>query len=241
MSVSDVDFDADSDDNSPDPHRPPSRSQDEDFNEYPGVLETAPIGLVIPIDDDNQASTTSRDGDLLEMNYDTDLDVLNAVLEIHPKKAGAWNETFPYVTRYTEDGTNLLYANKRLNQDQSTPINLRLKSPSLIASGTKESGSVVFMPDAPWAGVWSRDAMNYIFLGCDIDVDSDNDGSVAASNQASSGEDFFEALPSGDNQYIINPQYKYGMIVGVNDGDCDSDGNPDNGWNGTDWSGPDSN
>jgi len=243
MSVSDVDFDADSNNNAdPFSHRPPSRSQDEDYNEYPGVLSTDPIGLVIPIDDDNQVNTTWRDGGLSAMNYDTDLDVLNAVLEIHPKKAGVWNEAFPGVTRYTEDGTSLFGANKHLDQDQSTPINLRLKSPSDTASGTKNSGLVVFMPDAPSAGYdWSRDAMKYIFLGCDIDVDSDNDGTVATSNQDGTGEDFFEALPSDCGQYVLHPEYKYGMIVAVNDGDANGDGNPDNGWNGTDWSGPNGN
>jgi len=217
MSVSDVDFDADTDNNRAAAHRPPSRSLDEDYNEYPGVLVIDPIGLVIPIDDDNQVETRMRDGGLSAMNYDTDSEVLDAILEIHPKKAGAWDKGFPCVTLYTEDGTNVGSANRRLNQNQSSTINLRLKSNWNIASGTKESGLVIFQPDAPNNAYWPRDAMQYIFLGCDIDVDSDNDGQIAPSNENETGEDLLEALPTGDNQYAIHPECKYGMIVSAND------------------------
>jgi predicted outer membrane repeat protein len=246
MSVSDVDFDADSDNDSPAAHRPPSRTQDEDYNEYPGALSDTPIGLVIPVDDDHEVNTTARDGGLTAMNYDQDTHVLDSVIEITPKKAGTWDVTPRGMRWYRQDGSNLAGSNRHLAiDDPNNTIPLRLKSTWNTPTGTRGAGadSIVstYAIDGAKAGHTPEDKMNYIVLGCDIDVDSDNDDAIDSTNQNGTGEDFFEALPSTAPGYTVYPEFAYGMIVAINNGDADDDGNPDNGWNGTDWSGPNAN
>jgi hypothetical protein len=246
MSVSDIDFDADSDNDSRGVHRPPSRTVPEDFDEYPGALADVPIGFVIPIDDDNEVNTTARDGGLPAMNYAADTHVLDGVIEITPKKGGTWDITPCGMYWYRQDATKLDASNRKLAiDDPNRTIPVRVKSKWNAATGTRGTGdaSIVstYTLDAAKAGHTPEDKMNYVVLGCDIDVDSNNDDTIAGANQAATGEDFLEALPSGDAQYSMYPEYANGMIVGVNDGDADKDGNPDNGWNGIGWVGPNAN
>ncbi len=242
MSVSDVDFDADTGNASPYDHRSPSRSQDEDYKEYPGVLATEPIGLVIPVNDSNHVSWSQRDWGL-PMSYSTDtMDVLDAFLEIRPKKGGSWDETCPGAVRYTQDGSQTSQASKHLSINQDITLSLRLESLSSTTTGYRATGIATFTPDSPSAGYQPCDKLNYMFLGCDIDVDSDNDGYISSTNGDGTGEDFFEDHPSNSSFYSSHPEYKYGMIVGVNDGDDDADGNPDNGYiSDGNWSNSDSN
>lgn len=246
MSVSDIDFDADSDNDSRGVHRPPSRTTPEDFDEYPVSLSDVPIGFVIPIDDDNEVNTTARDGGLPAMNYDKDTHVLDGVIDITPKKGGTWDITPRDMCWYRQDGTTLLGSNRKLAiDDPNRTMPVRVKSKWNAATGTRGTGdaSIVstYTLDAAKAGHTPEDKMNYVILGCDIDVDSNNDGTIAGANQDATGEDFWEALPRGDAQYSMYPEYANGMIVGVNDGDADKDGNPDNGWNGIGWVGPNAN
>lgn len=230
VSVSDVHFIADTENKSGEAHRPPSDVSSTD--------DASSTLFAIPIDDDNQVSTERRDGADPEMNYDQDTDVLDAILKIVPKKSGKWEVCFSHLTVYTDDGTEFSKTNRTLAKDQSSSINLRLKASWDTPSGTKRTGYAYFQPDSPSEGGWNGSTTDYILLGCDIRVDTSNNGVIDSTKAADCGEDFCEALPSDDAMYDLYPEYKYGMIVPVNDGDSDGDGNPDNGWNGTDWSGP---
>jgi len=249
MSVSDVDFDADTDnDNLATPHHPPSYSQSEDYHEYPGVYSGELIGLIVPVNDNNDVGWNWRDGGF-PMNRDADPptpgdpDVLDAALGICPKKAGTW---WPIVSSdiclYTNDGTLATEANLHLNMDQTiTPPDMHLESEPTATSGAGDALSIWFFPEEPSAGECAADTVNVLFLGCDIDVDSNNDGVIDDSNEDGQGEDFFEAHLSDSPLYSEHPECKLGMIVRVNDVDNNNNDYPDNGWNGTDWSGPDGN
>ncbi len=239
MSVSDVDVDADTDNNNLNTsHHPPSRSEDEDHCEYPGVSAEDIIGLIVPVNDDNDVNWEERDGGP-PMNRDEDPDVLDFVLEIHPKRDGEWSTTFSDVYQCLSDGTSITGADTSLDIDEFVTLDLRLESWYTATSGTKSTGSAYFMPNSPSAGYVPRDRMKYLFLGCDIDVDSDNNGSIDGSNGAGSGEDFLEVHPQDHSYYLLEPECKYGMLVCVNDDDDDANDNPDNGWDGVDWDGPD--
>jgi hypothetical protein len=237
MSVSYVDLDADTDNDSQAAHRPPSRSEEEDHLEYPGAVASDVIGLIIPINDNNDVNWLVRDGST-PMNRDEDPDILDHVLEIRPRKAGEWTALFYGGFQYTEDGTRVGAADRTLNINQDVVLNLRLESDWDATSGSRNTAWGYFTPNEPRAGVSARDAFRYIFLGCDIDVDSNNDGNITADRAYNSGADFLEAHPSDSDRYLVWPEFKFGMIVAVNDDDDDNDGHPDNGWNGTDWTGP---
>ncbi len=230
MSVSDVDLDADTDnDNLGATHRPPSRSESEDYHEYPGVLSKEIVGLIVPVNDNNDVAWYRRDG-VPPVDRVLDPDVLDFRLEICPKKDGQWVTTFPNVWRYTADGTQETAADRDLAKDEHVVLNLHLESAWEAISGLQYTGYGFYYLNEPSAGYVPRDAIRYLFLGCDIDVDSDNNGAVDASNSAAAGEDFLEAHPPDDNLYNVEPQFKHGLIVWPNDDDDNEDGYQDNGF-----------
>ena len=238
MSVSDVDVDADTDNNNfGASHRPPSRSEDEDHSEYPGILTGELLALVVPINDDNDVSWDWRDG-WSPMDRDCDPDVLDFALEIHPKHDGAWGSAFPNLVRYLSDGTSEPNSTN-LGIDEFATLSLCRESYWNATSGDKSTGMAAFLISAPAAGAVPTDKMQYLTIGCDIDVDGTNDGSIEGANGFEWGEDFLEAHPQDHSYLVSNPEYKFGMFVDVNDNDDDGNGNPDNGWDGTDWDGPD--
>ncbi len=237
MSISDVDFDADTDNNNGAAHRPPTQCQDEDFAEWPVYPTTTVLGLVIPLNDSNHVSWSQRDWGS-PMSYAPNYrDVLNAPLTVNPRKCGEWTLIAGCCKRYTEDGTPVQEAERRLNMYWDDPLNLRLETLANRNSGERLQAIATFIPDD--AVGTAVDKMWGTILGCDIDVDSDNDGTIAGSNGDGTGEDFFENYPSSSPLYSTYPEYKSGMFVGVNDIDDNDNGHPDNGWNGTDWSGQD--
>ena len=237
MSVSDVDLDADTDnDNLGTSHRPPSRSESEDYHEYPGVLSEEIVGLIVPVNDNNDVAWHTRDGNS-PMNRTLDADVLDFGLEICPKRDGQWITTFPNLLRYMADGTQESAADRDLAKDEHVVLDLHLESAWEAITGLDYTGYGFYYLNEPSAGYVPRDAISYLFLGCDIDVDSDNNGVIDASNSSSSGEDFLEAHPSDNNLYEVYPQFKYGLIVWPNDDDDNVDRYPDNGFVGPDiWS-----
>ncbi len=242
MSVSHVDMDADTDNDSQNAHRPPSRSEAEDEIEYPGVVASDVLGLLIPVNDNIDVSSTVRDGSE-PMSRSQDPDVIDHVLEVRPRKAGEWYAVFLHGYQYVEDGTDVLLTDTDLGINEDITLNLRLESSWNTASGTTNTASAYYFPNTPRAQTYTAtDMFEYIVLGCDIDVDSNNatDGSgrIAESNEYDEGEDFLEAHDHDDSIYNAYPEYRLGMLVPVNDDDDDADGEPDNGWNGENWSGP---
>lgn len=98
---------------------------------------------------------------------------------------------------------------------------------------------VWFHPDAPADGDHPNDRVRYLVVGTDIDVDSDNSGGAPENtNGFNSGEDFYENHPA--SELTSHPEFKNGVLVVANDDSDDGDVDADNGWNGTDWSGPES-
>lgn len=104
MSVSDVDLDGDTDNDSTTAHRPPSESDAEDLKEYPTGPTDNTIGLIVPLNDDNDVSWLYRD-EFSTLERATDDDVLDVKLKIDAKKAGQFTAaTAGYLYRYDDAG-----------------------------------------------------------------------------------------------------------------------------------------
>ncbi len=228
MSVSYVDLDADTDNNSTAPHRPPSRSQDEDHWEYPGVKGSDVVGLVIPINDNNDNSWPQRDS-WTPLNP-ADPEALRLKLDVRPRKAGKWSlvSNYPNVV-WWDSNTTVNQADSTLGRNQDIDDRtLCLVTGHDMVSGTRGFLWAMFTPDEPRTGFSVEDMTNVLSLGCDIDVDTSNTGVIDNYNDGTSGSDFYEAHPV----HLCPPVFRYGMIVGVND---DGNNHPDNGWDGTSW------
>jgi len=78
MSVSDVDLDGDTDNGNTTTHRPPDKSDYEDLKEYPTGPMDNTIGLLVPLNDDNDVSWNNRDNKK-QMDPNDD-ELLNPVL-----------------------------------------------------------------------------------------------------------------------------------------------------------------
>lgn len=236
MSVSDVDLDADTDNNSTSAHRPPDEGEAEDLAEYPTSSSDNAIGLLVPVNDDNDVSWTERDYKK-SLDYDQDDDVLAVKLKINAKKAGSFGISSGLYC-YDSSGKEIGDAGfSKTVPAGSFSKALRVESKSGQASGSTGTVESWFIPNTPRSGPYSTDKFRYLLVGVDIDVDSNNNGSIEGSNGQSSGEDFYENHPA--DQLSGHPEFKYGMIVGVNDDDDDNNGKPDNGWDGTLWGGDD--
>jgi len=243
MSVSDVDLDGDTDNNSATAHRPPSEIDSEDLKEYPTGLSDDTIGMIVPLNDDNDVSWATRDCKK-SMDRTVDDDIMDMKLKIGAKRDGAfcmYNET-SYFYRYDDAGV----------EDGDPGFNKRVTAgdfwkwihvePTLsMDTGAVGHVNAFFTPDAPKGSDESRDKVRFLLVGVDIDVNSDNSGGanpIEATNDYNSGEDFYENHPASELTY--HPEFKNGMLVAVNDDSDDTDADVDNGWNGTYWSGPES-
>lgn len=242
MSVSDVDLDGDTDNDNTAAHRPPSQSDAEDLKEYPTGPSDNTIGLLVPLNDDNDVSWDNRDNEKqMDLNDD---ELLNLKLNINPKRDGHTS----YISALWCYDVNKVERGDQ-NFDHSVTANsfpeksLYIETMYNDESGTLDEMRVYFEPDAPKDAYEPQDRMRYLLIGTDIDVDSNNSGTTAAAiegtNGWNSGEDFYENHPA--SELTSHTEFKNGAIVPVNDDNDGGDPNSDNGWNLTDWTGPDAN
>lgn len=233
MSVSYVDMDGDTDNDSVAPHRPPSRLNDEDYWEYPGVKGSDVVGLIMPINDNNDTSWERRDSHTpLDPN---DPETLHLKLDIRPRKAGQWNLLWNWPAEVWWDANTTVNQTDRIlarNQDIQNRTSWFVAGYGM-QTGTRGYLWSRFAPNEPRAGSGYivEDDTNVLFIGCDVDVDTSNNGVIDSYNDGTSGSDFYEAHP----MHSCLPVFRHGMIVGVNDDDDDGNNHPDNGWNGTAW------
>lgn len=242
-SVSDIDIDADTDNTALGvPHRTPQLTDTEDFAEHPvGPASAEVLGLLIPIDDNIDVVDTWRDASILgTFDYQKDPDILDAVMTVHARKKGVWDKLLSTTTLelFDVDGNEIDTGDVAF--EENATINLRLWATWDATPGKQDYWFGEFKPDAPHTLAFSQDKLFILPLGVDFDVDSDNDGSIDLVNEAAEGEDFLEGHDDDSVQLtILHPDHRYGMLVGLNVDDDDANGNFDNGWNGSDWTGPD--
>lgn len=241
MSVSDVDYDGDTNNDSNAKHRPPGHSIEEDRREYPINDDDKTIGLIVPMNDDNNVSWERRDNSPSgSMDRHKDEEILDLELKINAKKAGTTKGWGLYLSEYDEDGNEIDSGDEIHVAEGVFSADRRIEQSNGF-TGADDEHIQNFTPDSPSDGYRGTDWLRYLIVGTDLDVDSDNSGEISDTNIWRS-EDFFENHPASE----IPPQhgydkYKWGMIVFVNDDSDDGDTDPDNGWNGTDWSGPEAN
>ncbi len=246
MSVSDVDLDADTDNDSQAAHRPPSESDDEDLEEYPTGPTDNVIGLIVPLNDNNDVSWDYRDSKK-SMDRAADPDIMDMKLKIDAKKAGAFVMYCDgAATLYRYDDAGVADGDEGFDDQVaagSFSKSIHVEPPLVPESVKGDVGhvNVSFHPNAPTAGSDSRDKLRFVLVGVDIDVDSDSSGGanpIEETNSWNSDEDFYENHPA--SELTLHPEFKNGMLVAVNDDSDDDDTDADNGWNDTDWSGPES-
>ncbi len=251
--VPDVDIDGDTDNNSTDAHRPPAETQDEDTKEYAqgAGTEDDRVGLIIGINDDNDVNWTARDYELhgaSGADYGKDDEILELKLKINARKAGTLDVSTVSGPLWCYDEADHEVDMDSAQFDDSVPKSndvftkpLRIETHWYVVSGATGTIFAYFQPADGHDGDWPCDYLNWAAVGTDIDVDSDNSGTIEDTNtRDGSGEqheDFYEN--HGTNVPTGKEQYKNGMLVPVNDDDDNANGEPDNGWNGTDWSGTD--
>ncbi|MCD4824706.1 MAG: hypothetical protein K8S55_08865 [Phycisphaerae bacterium] len=234
----DVDLDADTDNNSVEAHRPPDESVSED------AKEDEVVGLLIGLNDDNDVDWDRRDC-YHSMDRDKDDDILDMKLKIDITKVA-----FPIVGTteywiplwcYDDQGHDCYnVVNPVFDYSVYTgdpPKNLHIESSIGDTSGTIGNMRVSFTATEPWNVCSWCDTVQFLLIGTDIDLDSNNDGSISNINDYNDGEDFFENHPV--SELAGYPEYKFGMFVSVNEDDDDSNKKADNGWDGTDWDGAD--
>lgn len=255
VSVSDIDLDGDTDNNSIAPHRPPSESDAEDLKEYPISTDEIVIGLIVPLNDDNDIAWDKRD-DFITMDRDKDDDILDLKLKISAKKKG--HTQYLVLTGKNDCGGLWWYddaGNLWLDEkfDNTVAIGDYAKtshveayclsdSRNVSSSGSAGEIKVAFDPDAPHTAYGSHDKMRYLIVGTDIDVNSNNSKKKSPVDDTyweGNDQDFYENHPVAELKN--HPEFKNGMLVPVNDNSDDGTINCDNGWNGKDWTGPKAN
>ncbi len=248
--VGDLDLDADTDNNSSADHRPPSETLDEDDKEYPASESASDfvVGLLLPLNDNNNVSWDNRDNKKYITNYADDKEVLNAILRINARKPGTLSilNMVPASCWVYDDAD---HARIDLEFDNAVPKGDDFSKPLRIEADTEMSGvsgtiQSWFSVGGPFTGEKPEDYVKFTLIGVDIDVDSNNDDTIDGTNGWNSGEDFYENHPANEISDLSGYRdYKVGMVVPVNEDDDDANGHPDNGWDTPsgpiNWNGPD--
>ncbi len=191
------------------------------------------------MNDDNDVSWERRDNSPSgSMDRDKDEEILDLELKINAKKAGTTKGWGLYLSEYDENGNEIDSGDEIHVAEGVFSADRRIEQSNGF-TGADDEHIQNFTPDSPNDGYRGTDWLRYLIVGTDIDVDSDNSGEISDTN-IWRGQDYFENHPASEipSQY---DKYKWGMIVFVNDDSDDGDADPDNGWNGTDWSGPEAN
>lgn len=244
--VGDIDLDADTDNDSADTHRPPSASLDEDTAEYPQTAEDTVVGLLLPLNDNNDVSWENRDSKKYMTNYAADKEILNAILKINARKAGTFTilgGSHYWLYDHADHAKNDAEFDTSVLKGDGFSKALRLETMIDAPSGYTSTIMSWFTVAPPFEGTEPSDYIKYTLVGVDIDVDSNNDETIEGTNGWNSGEDFYEAHPANEIPDVLGYRnFKCGIVVPVNENDSDGNGHPDNGWNldpAENWDGPD--
>ncbi len=217
-SISDIDYDGDTDHNGLRASRfAPSGSDAEDKKEYTDTLNAYAMGVIIPVNDDNDVTWDRRDSWAeLDLANDDD-DIVENHLTVHARQSGDWTVNFPSTNTYDENGVNIwdsgFDGHLDYNEDLTTKV-LYIENKSQYGTGTiLTANEARYTTDDIGVAI---DKFNAIFLGVDIDGDSDSSGGIEAINGFSGGEDFYEAHDSSELTIGALKPYRNGLLVPLN-------------------------
>lgn len=213
MSVSDVDVDADTDNNATDNPRTPSERSFEDFEEYPGYQSPATVpGLVLGVNDDHDEfldqdpppETWGRDYDDTEAdlekegkNYgDQSIGLAQIKVKVGVKRApGQLTFSVPSSVQLFEGEQPVPEKKGKTFEGDRSIDSPGKKTFIFYAEGTRPENDcteleVTYTPqDGQGAAV---DTVRILPVRMDIDVDSDNSGTLDGNDEA---EDLLDAKP----------------------------------------------
>ncbi len=201
-SLSDIDFDADTTHMfNKDEHYKPEGNLEEDQYEYPEFPNGGVLGLIIPLNDDNDNNWDERDNVKgLDPEGDDD-EIVQTQLSVQAMKSGTWDIINSKTNIYDADGKLIEDIDRHLERDKEAlkEAKIWIEANEDVNSGDKRQFMAKFKPDeaaySPGHGHIGRDFVKAVFVGVDFDVPANWNTFVEHNNLPNEGNDFLENHP----------------------------------------------